>query len=70
MMKAKKMDLMKLHQMNHSWKQYWRPYSKSSAFSTPPNQHVQKAPKIPATILNVTRKGIMVIKAAILGMMR
>ena len=36
---------------------------------TPPNQQVQKAPKIPATILNVTRKGIIVIKAAILGMM-
>ena len=31
----------------------------------PANQHVQKAPMIPATILNITRKGIIVIRPRI-----
>ena len=34
----------------------------------PPNQHVQKAPMMPANILNVTIRGIVDTIAAILGL--
>ena len=37
---------------------------------TPPNQQVQKAPIIPENMLKITKKGIIVIKAIILGRIR
>ena len=38
------------HQINHSTNMYCRPYSKSTADMMPPNQHVQKAPMMPADV--------------------
>ena len=67
MIKAKNKDLIKLHQIYHSTKQYCKPYSKSVAFMIPANQAVQKAPITPAKILKITKKGIMVINPKIFG---
>ena len=49
---------------------YCKPYSKSTADMMPPNQQVQKAPMMPANILNVTISGMVVTIAAIFGRMR
>ena len=70
MINAKNSDLMKLHHMYHSMKQYCRPYSRSVAFIIPANHAVQNAPIIPANMLNITRNGIMVISPNIFGRMR
>ena len=70
MMKAKNNDLMMPHQINHSTNIYCKPYSKSTADMMPPNQHVAKAPMMPAKILNVTKKGMVVTMAQILGRIR
>ena len=55
------------HQMNHSTNMYCKPYSRSTADMMPPHQQVQKAPKLPANILNVTISGMVVTMADILG---
>ncbi|MPN38337.1 hypothetical protein SDC9_185861 [bioreactor metagenome] len=70
MIKAKNKDLIIPHHTNHSTKVNCKPYSKSVAVIMPPNQQVAKAPIIPANILNVTRTGIAVTSAVILGNIR